>query len=207
MSLFVDIIRITYLITENKFKIQRKNIYKHKHTCKQEKSQCDTVKPPHFCSVLFTITQAPLNKCSYYCLIQESRRYQLFADIHRWCHPLQGAFVLCMDQISQFFSQSLQVLRRRQVENILRIVNILQGLYFNIIYAKFIDSWYKYDMNKPSQLLFNFSFLGNKNFQRRLSSAESEYDSLFFFIFSLKEFVRTILSYLFNRCIVLYLLY
>lgn len=27
MSLFVDIIRITYLITENKFKIQRKNIY------------------------------------------------------------------------------------------------------------------------------------------------------------------------------------
>ena len=62
------------------------------HTCEQEK--CETEKPLHFCSVLFTIRQALVNKCSYYCLIQLSRRYRLFADIHRWCHPLQGAFVL-----------------------------------------------------------------------------------------------------------------
>lgn len=31
-------------------------------------------------------------KCSYHCLIQPSRRYRLFANTHRWCHPFQGGF-------------------------------------------------------------------------------------------------------------------
>ena len=71
------------------------------HTCKQEKSQGEKGKPPHFCSVLFTISHASVNNRPYCCLIPTEQKVSVVCTHTQMVSSLTGSSCpLQRDQIS-----------------------------------------------------------------------------------------------------------